>query len=112
VERNGSGSEISEKTQLCHNILGKENPVFRIRISLNADPDPGFYLISDPDSGFWILDFGSACKFLKLNKTKLKMFYFFSQFFLHFVHFLIDNTTKLKQNFILLKSYYEFLEKY
>jgi len=26
--------------------------VFRIRISLNADPDPGFYLNADPDSGF------------------------------------------------------------
>jgi len=31
-------------------------PVFRVRISLNADPDPGFYLNTDPDpdSGFWI----------------------------------------------------------
>ena len=26
--------------------------VFRISISLNADPDPGFHLIADPDSGF------------------------------------------------------------
>jgi len=25
-------------------------PVFLIRISLNADPDPGFYLNADPDS--------------------------------------------------------------
>jgi len=34
--------------------------VFRIRISLNADPDPGFYLNADPDpdSGFWIPDSG------------------------------------------------------
>jgi len=34
-------------------------PVFRIRTSLNADPDPdqGFYLHADPDpdSGFWTL---------------------------------------------------------
>jgi hypothetical protein len=32
--------------------------VFRIRISLHADPDPdsGFYLNADPDSGFRILD--------------------------------------------------------
>jgi len=31
--------------------------VFRIRISLNADPDtdPGFYLNADPNSGFWTL---------------------------------------------------------
>ena len=35
--------------------------VFRIPMSLNADPDPGFHLNADPDpdtdpdSGFWIL---------------------------------------------------------
>jgi len=28
--------------------------VFRIRISLNADPDPGFYLKADPDPGFYL----------------------------------------------------------
>jgi len=39
------------------------------------------------------------------------MLNFFSQFFLHFLRFLIDNTLELKQNFILLKSYKEFLEK-
>ena len=30
-------------------------PVFRIRTSLNADPDPGFFLNADPDSEFWTL---------------------------------------------------------
>ena len=36
----------------------KWKAVFRIRISLNADPDPGFYLSADPDSrsGFRIRD--------------------------------------------------------
>jgi len=29
--------------------------VFRIRISFNADPDPGFHLNADPDSGIWTL---------------------------------------------------------
>jgi len=39
-------------------FLSSFKPVFWIRISLNADPDPGFYLNADPDadpdSRFWI----------------------------------------------------------
>jgi len=40
------------------NVCSRSKSVFRIRISLNADPDPdrGFYLNADPDSGFWIPD--------------------------------------------------------
>jgi len=30
--------------------------VFRIRINLNGDPDPGVCLNADPDSGYRILD--------------------------------------------------------
>jgi hypothetical protein len=46
--------------QLQKPLRGK--PVFRIRISLYADPDPGFYLNADPDSGFWILTKGLFCQ--------------------------------------------------
>ena len=51
--------ECSERDCLS---LRKDNPtqpwmeaVFRIRINLNADSDPGFYLKADPDpdSGSW-----------------------------------------------------------
>ena len=35
------------------NAKSRLDTVFRIRVSLNADPDPGFYLDADPDSGFW-----------------------------------------------------------
>ena len=35
--------------------IGRLGAVFRIRISLNADQDQGFYLNADQDSGFWIL---------------------------------------------------------
>ena len=44
------------KTYEVADRYGTYRPVFRIRISLNADPDPGFYLNADPDSGFWIPD--------------------------------------------------------
>jgi len=53
-------------------------PVFRIRISLNADLDPGFYLNADPDpdSGFWIPD-PDQRSFLPKNGIFLKNFEFF-----------------------------------
>ena len=40
------------------NAVSWQKPVFRIRISLNADPDPEFYLHADPDpnTGFWIAE--------------------------------------------------------
>ena len=33
-----------------HDTVQLLTALFRIRISLNADPDPGFYLNTDPDS--------------------------------------------------------------
>jgi len=75
--------------------------VFWIRISLNADPDPGFYLNPDPDSGFLILTQG-----LFHQKTEINgKFRIFSPIFLHFIRILIDNTEELIQNLYMLKSF-------
>jgi len=70
--------------------------VFRIRISLNADPnpDPGFYLNADPD-----LD----SKFLK-NRNKLKILKFLSNC-LEFFPLQIDKTKVSIPNLDLLKSF-------
>jgi len=41
--------------------------VFRIRLSLNGDPDPGFYLNANPDFGFRILIQGLFSPNIKIN---------------------------------------------
>jgi len=48
-------SSTSPNFSFLSSQVATYSPVFRIRISLNADPDPGFYLNADPDSGFWTL---------------------------------------------------------
>jgi len=63
-----------------------KNLVFQIRISLNADPDPGFYINVDPDrdldSGFWIPDPDprSFCPKIKINGKVLEMLSFLALF--------------------------------
>jgi len=71
-----------------------ETPVFRIRIGLNADPDPGFYLNSDPDSGFWTLK--TVIKWKFWNKKK--------NLYCTFNLILVDETKELIQHLTLLKS--------
>jgi len=76
--------------------------VFRIRIILIADPDPGFYLNANPDpgSGFRILypEQGSVLSKIK-NKNKN------SSFSYTFLVFLNYNTKELMQNLNLVNSY-------
>jgi len=60
-----------------------KKPAFRIRTSLNADPDPdpGFYLNTDPDSGFQILIQGLFCQKIKINGKFPKISSFSGTFF-------------------------------
>jgi len=55
-------------------------PVFPIRISLNADPDPGFYLNADQDSGFRILIPGLFCLKIKIDGNFIKCQVFLALF--------------------------------
>jgi len=59
--------------------------VFRIRISRNADPDPGFHRIADPDtdSGFRILD-PDPMVFFALKKNVVRKFLVFLALFRYF----------------------------
>jgi len=52
--------------------------VVRIRISLKAVPDPGFYLNADPNSGFRILDPKNR------NNLKIIIFFLFLAFLFYF----------------------------
>ena len=83
--------------------------VFRIRISLNADPDQGFYLNADPDpdSGFWILIQGLFCLKVKING----IFLLNVQFFFNFFRFLIHNIKELIQNLNLLNPFKKYLKE-
>ena len=77
--------------------------MFRIRISLKADPDPGFYLDADPDSGFRIPD-PDPRSYLPKNLNQWK-FFFDLEFFQHFFHFLIHNFKEPIQHLNFLNSY-------
>jgi len=76
--------------------------VFQIRVSLNADPDPGFYLNADPDSGFLIPD-PDPRSFLPKNFNQMNFFSNF-KFLYHLFHFLIHNIKELIQNLNLFNS--------
>jgi len=65
----------------------------RIRISLDADPDPGFSLKADPDSG---------SKAFFAQKLKSKENVENVEFFEYFFRFLILNIRELIQNLNLL----------
>jgi len=79
----------------------KLKPVFRIRISLNANPDPGFIWmgirIRILDSGFKVF----LPKRKKINFKILKVLSFSCTFFV----FWFINNKELIQNFNLLNSY-------
>ena len=57
--------------------------VFRIRISLKADPDPGFYLNADadPDYGFQTLIQGLFCLKIEININFVFIVEFSNTFF-------------------------------
>jgi len=81
-----SKENIEKKKKMFTKKSGRKKlkPVFPIRISLNADPEQGFYLNADPDSGFWIPDpdTRSFCPKIKIKGKFYKISCFLTLFLL------------------------------